>query len=236
MGAKILLIEDDASFRRTVARVLKLEKYETLEAGTGKLGIEKAKQFPPDLVVLDLVLPGIGGIDVCQALKQDQKTAGVPILILTGEDKDGQEVALLDMGADDYLTKPVKMERLQAHVRALLRRFQFSTQIPSAEIRAGGLDFDYAGKVVILHGKKFPHLTPKEFDLLWELAVRSPKPRDRTAIYKKVWGMDPPSEGSLKTVEVHIRRIRLKLGWRSDEWLLSVPGRGYCLAAPKSSR
>lgn len=235
MAAKILLIEDDASFRKTVAKVLKLEKYDTIEAGTGKLGIEKAKKSPPDLVVLDLVLPGIGGIDVCQALKQDKKTAGVPILVLTGEDKDGQEVALLDMGADDYLTKPVKMERLQAHVRALLRRFQSTTQILSAELREAGLDFDVAGKVVMLRGEKFPHLTPKEFDLLWELAVRSPKPRDRTAIYKKVWGMDPPSEGSLKTVEVHIRRIRLKLGWRSDEWLISVAGRGYCLVGPEKA-
>ena len=89
-----------------------LDRVQTVVAD--KLGVDKAVKAPPDLVVLDLVLPGIGGIDVCQALKQNQKTAGVPILILTGEDKNGQEITLLDMGADDYLTKPVKMERLLA--------------------------------------------------------------------------------------------------------------------------
>jgi DNA-binding response OmpR family regulator len=233
MAAKILLVEDDAAFRKSVRGVLKLHDYEVSETATGKKGIEITRADLPDLVVLDMVLPGIGGLDVCQALKQSLDTAGVPILILTGEDQEGQEVACLDMGADDYLTKPVQMEVLLAHVRALLRRFGGTTQIPAADLRKAGLDFDYDGKVVIFNGKKFPHLTPKEFGLLWELAHKSPTPQSREFLYKKVWGMDPPSKGALKTVEVHVRRIRLKLGWRADEWLVGVSGRGYVLAAPK---
>jgi len=94
----------------------------------------------------------------------------------------------------------------------------------------GSLRLDYKRKLVILDGKENPQLTPKEFGLLYELARCMPDPIDRTALYKKVWGMDPPSEGSLKTVDVHVRRIRLKLGWSGDQWLSYVNGRGYRLA------
>ena len=96
----------------------------------------------------------------------------------------------------------------------------------------GPLSLDYQGKIVLFKGREFSLLTPKEFDLLYELARHSPVPMDRTALYKRVWGMDPPSEGSLKTVDVHARRIRLKLGWGAEEWLSYVSGRGYRLSPP----
>ncbi|UPT75634.1 MAG: response regulator transcription factor [Elusimicrobiota bacterium] len=120
--SKVLLIEDDASFRKAVSDVLSLEGYEVKQAPSGKAGILAAQQDPPDLVILDLIMPGMKGLEVCQFLKQDAKTANVPIIILTGNDKDGQDIACLDMGADDYLIKPVKSERLLAYARALLRR------------------------------------------------------------------------------------------------------------------
>lgn len=230
---RILLVDDDQAFRKSVARILKHEGYEVLEAATGKSGVERVAAAPPDLILLDLVMPGINGLEVCQALKQEVRTAALPILILTGNDQEGQEISCLDLGADDYLVKPVKRERLLAHCRALLRRAQQETGVPtSSPLRVGALQLDYDRKRVVLGTKEYLHLTPKEFGLLHYLACISPTPQEREVLYKKVWGIDAPSEGSLKTVDVHVRRIRLKLGWRRDEWLVNVSGRGYCLKAP----
>lgn len=224
---KILLIDDDAAFRRTLARVLGDNGFESVQAGAGPAGVAKAAEEKPDLIILDLVLPGPQGTDVCLALKREPATAGIPVLMLTGNDKEGMEVACLDMGADDYLTKPAKTGRLLAHCRALMRR-SGSTEVLSL----GSLRLDYERKEVALGGRKHEHLTPKEFDLLYFLARHASVPKTREEIYRQVWGEEPPSAVSLRTVEVHIRRIRLKLGWKSGEWLVSITGRGYCLAPP----
>ena len=232
--AKVLLIEDDASFRKAVSDVLTLEGYDVKQAPSGKAGIMAAQSDAPDLVILDLIMPGMKGLEVCQFLKQDAKTANVPIIILTGNDKDGQDIACLDMGADDYLIKPVKSARLLAYCRALLRR-NAGEERPetAATVDVGGLQLDYPRKLVKLAGKEYQHLTPKEFELLYFLAKRTPNPTERADVYREVWGVEAPSEGSLKTVEVHVRRVRLKLGWKSDQWLVSVSGRGYALIPPK---
>jgi DNA-binding response OmpR family regulator len=234
VASKVLLIEDDANFRRTVADVLGAEGYAVAQAPSGKAGILAAQSDPPDLIILDIVMPGMKGTEVCQYLKQDAQTARVPVIILTGNDKDGQDVACLDMGADDYLTKPVKTERLLAYCRAILRRTAGESRedLP-ARLEVGELALDYSRKVVILGRKEYAHLTPKEFELLYFLGRRTPTPSDRAVIYREVWGVEPPSEGALKTVEVHVRRVRLKLGWKSDQWLVSVTGRGYALIPPK---
>ncbi len=232
--AKVLLIEDDASFRKAVSDVLSLEGYEVKQAPSGKAGIMAAQSEPPDLVILDLIMPGMKGLEVCQFLKQDAKTANVPIIILTGNDKDGQDIACLDMGADDYLIKPVKSERLLAYARALLRRNAGEDKPePPSGVEVGSLSLDYGRKLVKLGSKEFQHLTPKEFELLYFLAKRTPNPTERAEVYREVWGVEAPSEGALKTVEVHVRRVRLKLGWKSDQWLVSVSGRGYALIPPK---
>ena len=233
MTTRVLLIEDDASFRNAVSDVLTLEGYEVLQAPSGKTGIMIAQKELPDLVVLDLIMPGMKGLEVCQFLKQDALTARLPIIILTGNDKDGQDVACLDMGADDYLTKPVKSARLLAYCRALLRRTAGEAHAePPAEISVGELSLDYARKLVKVGKAQHAHLTPKEFELLYYLARRAPAPADRATIYRDVWGVEPPSEGALKTVEVHVHRVRPKLGWKSDQWLVSVSGRGYALIPP----
>lgn len=233
MPTRVLLIEDDASFRKAVSDVLELEGYEVLQAPSGKAGIVTVKKEMPDLVVLDLIMPGMKGLEVCQVLKQDAVTARVPIIILTGNDKDGQDIACLDMGADGYLAKPVKSDRLLAHIRALLRRSAGEAAEAPALVTVGDMKLDYNRKLVVIGKTEHPHLTPKEFELLYYLARRTPNPTDRSTIYKDVWGVEPPSEGVLKTVEVHVRRVRLKLGWKSDQWLASVSGRGYALIPPK---
>lgn len=232
MGHRILLVENDAAFRGTVRNILELNGFEVAEAGTGKAGIAETVRSSPALVIVDLVMPGIDGLEVCQTLKQDHATAGIPLLILTGHDKEGQDIACLDMGADDYLTKPVKTKRLLAHVHALLRRSHAENAEPPSELTVGGLRLDYEGKAVGLAGKSYAHLTPKEFGLLYELALIAPKPLDRGDLYRKIWGMEPPSQMSLRTVEVHVRRIRLKLRWKNDVWLVTIQGRGYALIPP----
>ena len=167
MGSKVLLIEDDASFRKAVGDVLADEGYTVIQAPSGKAGILAAQKEMPDLVILDLIMPGMKGLEVCQFLKQDLQTARLPIIILTGNDKDGQDIACLDMGADDYLTKPVKSARLLAYARALLRRNAGEERAePPASVEVGGLSLDYPRKLVKLAGKEYPHLTPKEFELL----------------------------------------------------------------------
>ncbi|MCM2304002.1 MAG: response regulator transcription factor [Elusimicrobia bacterium] len=234
MATKVLLIDDDASFRKAVGDVLSLEGYTVLQAPSGKAGIMTAQSEMPDLVILDLVMPGMKGLEVCQVLKQDIQSARIPIIILTGNDKEGQDIACLDMGADDYLTKPVKSARLLAYARALLRRNAGEERAePPARLEVGGLSLDYPRKLVKLGSKEYQHLTPKEFELLYFLANRTPKPTERAEVYREVWGVEAPSEGALKTVEVHVRRVRLKLGWKSDQWLVSVSGRGYALIPPK---
>ena len=234
MAMRVLLIEDDPAFRKAVSDVLSLEGYSVLQAPSGKAGISTAQKEQPDLVLLDLVMPGMKGLEVCQVLKQDALTAHVPVIVLTGNDKDGQDIACLDMGADDYLTKPVKSERLLAHCRALLRRTAGESPTPPpARVEVGELGLDYVRKVVAVGRREYSHLTPKEFELLYYLARRTPTPTDRATIYRDVWDVEPPSEGVLKTVEVHVRRVRLKLGWKSDQWLITVSGRGYAVIPPK---
>lgn len=234
MAPKVLLVDDDASFRKAVGDVLALEGYSVLQAPSGKAGILAVQKEMPELVILDLIMPGMKGLEVCQVLKQDAATARIPIIILTGNDKEGQDIACLDMGADDYLTKPVKSARLLAYARALLRRNAGEERAePPAALTVGALSLDYPRKLVKLGSKEYQHLTPKEFELLYFLAGRTPKPTERAEVYREVWGVEAPSEGALKTVEVHVRRIRLKLGWKSDQWLVSVSGRGYALIPPK---
>lgn len=226
--ADILAVDDDAAFLKIISDVLSRDGFNVSAVRSGRQAVKAASEKTPDLVILDLVMPGLRGLEVCQKLKELPATAGIPILILTGNDKDGQEIACLDMGADDYLIKPVKTERLLAHCRALLRRGKPAAKSGSS-LAVGALKLDYARKLVVLGGKEYSHLTPKEFELLWYLAERSPEPADRTALYRQVWGAEAPSEGALKTVEVHVRRIRLKLGLKSDAVLKTIAGRGYCV-------
>ena len=232
MPSSILVIEDDGAFRKELVKLLKSDGFTPKEAATGKSGLSEALKEPPDLVILDLGLPGIDGRQVCRSLKDQVLTAGIPVLILTGQDQEGQEISCLDMGADDYLTKPVDPQRLLARCRALVRRHRASAETP-ANLRLKDFELDHASKTASLAGRKVSHLTPKEFGVLYDLALQSPRPLDQTRLYQEVWGIEAPSEGSLKTVEVHVRRIRLKMDWRPEQWLVTVKSRGYALIPPE---
>lgn len=232
MLPSVLVIDDDPKFAGLVADVLSSNDFAVSIATSGPNGLRQAREMLPSLVLLDLWMPGMKGFEVCQKLKEDSTTSGLPILIITANDKEGQEIACLDMGADDYLVKPVKKDRLIARCRALLRRAK-GTEAPAVSVvEVAGVKLDYAAKTVLIGGVRHQELTPIEFGLLYELARRSPNPMDRAELYRQVWGIEAPSEGSLRTVEVHVRRIRLKLGWKSGDWLQTITGRGYAFIPP----
>lgn len=228
MKQKVLLIDDDAVFRRIATQILEQSPYEIIEAETGEAALSLVLQDQPDLILLDIALPGLNGMEICDRLKSSPRTAHIPVIVLTGNVRQGQEIACLDLGADDYLTKPMDGERLLARCRAVLRRSP-PKNAAKPNLRLGALSLNYVQKTVAFRGKVFTHLTPREFSLLYEIACLSPNPCDRVTLYRRLWGMEPPSESSLRTVDVHARRIRLKLGLKPNEWLKHVSGRGYCL-------
>jgi DNA-binding response OmpR family regulator len=227
-GERILVVEDDPVFRGAMIDALGLGG-RAGEASTAAEAFTMAIRDVPDLVIVDLGLPDGDGAELCRRLRNHENTAGISIVVLTGDTSEGRDAACLDAGADSYLAKPVKGPRLRSYVRALLRRRSMMSRRKSRPMRAAGLEFHYKSKVMRLGEKNYAEFSPREFEVLYALALSHPDPMGRGEIYRRVWGLEPPSDDSLRTVEVHISRIREKLGPRAREKLATVPGRGYRL-------
>ena len=221
MTARILIIEDDEAILRFLRRGLAYEGYQVDTATDGHMGLSLARDNPPDLVVLDLMLPGIDGFEVCRRLR----TGGpVPIMILTAKDSVTDRVQGLDMGADDYMVKPFNLDELLARIRALLRRAQPSR--PQV-LRFADLTLD-TGTRQASRGERVIPLTAKEYELL-ELFLRHPKQvLTREVIFDRVWGYDFGGESNV--LEVYIRYLRQKLEGEGEIRLIhTVRGVGYVL-------
>jgi two-component system response regulator MprA len=224
MSARILVIEDDEAILRFLRRGLAYEGYQVDTAIEGQSGLTLARDNPPDLVVLDIMLPGIDGLEVCRRLR----TGGpVPILILTAKDSVNDRVMGLDMGADDYMVKPFNLDELLARIRALLRRAQPSR--PQV-LRFADLILD-TGTRQASRGERVISLTAKEYELL-ELFMRHPRQvLTRDMIFDRVWGYDFGGESNI--IEVYIRYLRQKLELSGEVRLLhTVRGMGYVLREP----
>jgi DNA-binding response OmpR family regulator len=240
MPHRILLVEDDATLRETVAYNLRNQGYEVLTAADGYAALAVARREQPDLLLLDVMLPGIDGLEVCRILR---KESGLPILMLTARAEEIDRVVGLEMGADDYLTKPFSMRELLARVKALLRRVEiirqeFSTQpeeapadLPVAEARAETLAFtdleiDLSRREVRLGGNPV-RLKPKEFELLLFLARNRGIALSRDLILERVWGWT--FDGASRTVDVHVRWLREKIEPDPAEpaRIVTVRGIGY---------
>lgn len=221
MPARILVIEDEERIRQFLNRGLAYENYEVETAVDGKDGLEKARDNPPDLVLLDLMLPGIDGLEVCRRLRA---ASDVPILMLTAKEAIEDRVAGLDAGADDYLVKPFSFDELLARVRALLRRAQPSQ--PQV-FRFADLELDTGTRQGRRGGQTFD-LTAKEYELL-ELFMRNPRRvLTRDIIFDRVWGYDFGGESNI--IEVYVRYLRTKLEAEDEERLIhTVRGVGYAL-------
>ncbi len=225
MSARILVIEDDEGILKLLRRGLAYEGYTVDVATDGQTGLISARDTPPDLVILDLMLPGIDGLEVCRRLRAG---GDVPILMLTAKDGVSDRVLGLDMGADDYMTKPFVLDEVLARIRALLRRSQ-PTSRPKV-MRFADLSLD-TGTRQAMRGDQVISLTAKEYELL-ELFMRHPRQvLTRDVIFDRVWAYD--FGGASNIIEVYIRYLRQKLEANGEERLLhTVRGVGYVLREP----
>lgn len=221
MNSRILLIDDDERFAGLVKRALLAEGYQVEIAEDGLSGLALFSEKAPDLVVLDWVLPGLDGLEVCRRIRQEGTQ---PILMLTGKESTKDRVLGLDAGADDYMVKPYETEELMARIRALLRR----TQLEQSVIYTfGDLTLDTSSRQAMRSGRII-HLTAKEYDLL-EIFIRNPrKVLTREVIFDKVWGYDFGGESNV--LDVYIRYLRQKLETSKESKLIyTVRGVGYVL-------
>jgi len=228
MSERILIVEDDERIASMLRRGLIFEGYEAIVAHTGTAGLEKARERMPDLVILDLMLPGIDGMEVCRRLR----AAGeVPILMLTAKESVPDRVAGLDAGADDYMPKPFAFEELMARVRALLRRSTGDEAASGPEIlRFEDLELDTGTRQGRRGGRVFD-LTAKEYDLL-HMFMRHPRQvLTRDQIFDNVWGYDFGGESNI--IEVYVRYLRMKLEGEGESRLIhTARGVGYVLREP----
>jgi DNA-binding response OmpR family regulator len=203
---KILLIDDDPVLLDTLRYRLSREGFLVITAEDGVVGLELARQEKPDLVVLDLMLPELDGFDVCRILR---KESNVPILMLTARETETDKVVGLELGADDYLTKPFSLRELIARIRALIRRAGVSEALETPPVlSAGCVQVDTARREVLIKGEPVV-LKPKEFELLAYLIANKGLALSREQLLEKVWGYE--YEGEAKTVDVHIRWLRVKI-------------------------
>ncbi len=226
---KILVVEDERQIVRFLELELKHEGYEVETAFDGLTGLEAAETGKPDLILLDLMLPGMSGLEVCRRLRQNSE---VPVIMLTARDGTADKVLGLDWGATDYVTKPFVIEELLARIRAALRRSAVSQAAP--ELSAGGLSMDLAGRTVERDGESI-ELTRKEFDLLHYLIVNRGIALTRDQILSNVWSYD--FAGETKIVDVYIRYLRNKIDDRHEPKLIhTVRGVGYMLKEPEEEK
>lgn len=221
---KILVIEDEKDIVRMLEYNLRKEGFRTVSARDGEAGLETAKREMPDLVLLDLMLPGIDGLEVCKALKSARKTSAIPIIILTAKSQESDKIIGLELGADDYVTKPFSPRELIARVKAVLRRAKDKGKLPDV-FACGDLAADFSGISVTVKNKPV-ELTSKEFELLKELIRARGRVLSRGHLLNNVWGLDESLEIETRTVDVHIRTLRKKLKGEAER-IVTVKNYGY---------
>jgi phosphate regulon transcriptional regulator PhoB len=230
MSEKVLVVDDEKDLVDLVVYNLEKAGYRTLRAYDGETAVRKAQAEVPEAIVLDVMLPELDGWEVLKRLRADPKTAKLPVMMLTARGEETDKVLGLELGADDYLTKPFSPRELVARVRALLRRSrpsQAASAISGPSMHFEGLDIDPAAHEVKVK-KKPVELTAREFQLLAYFAARPGRVVTRELLLEELWKMDPDVE--TRTVDVHVRRLRQKLG-SAESMIKTVRGVGYKFAA-----
>jgi len=220
---RILLVEDEESFSDPLSYLLRREGYEVAVAETGPAALEDFDRDGADLVLLDLMLPGLSGMDVCRALRH---RSSVPVIMLTAKDSEIDKVVGLEIGADDYVTKPYSSRELLARIKAVLRRGQEPEELKPATLESGPVRMDVERHVVTVNGAHTA-LPLKEFELLEMLLRNSGRVLTRVQLIDRVWGSD--YVGDTKTLDVHVKRLRAKVepDPASPQFIVTVRGLGY---------
>lgn len=219
---RVLIVEDEESYREPLAYMLRRENFDVVEAADGASGLAEFDRVGADIVLLDLMMPGLPGTEVCRQLRL---RGSVPIIMITARDSEVDKVVGLELGADDYVTKPFSHRELVARIRAVLRRGQDVELVPDV-IEAGGVRMDVERHEVSVRGESV-RLALKEFELLEMLLRNSGRVMTRHQLIDRVWGAD--YVGDTKTLDVHIKRLRSKIEADPSrpEHLLTVRGLGY---------
>jgi two-component system response regulator RegX3 len=220
---RILVVEDEESFSDPLSYLLRKEGYEVSVAETGPMALEDFDRSGADLVLLDLMLPGLSGMDVCRALRH---RSSVPVIMLTAKDSEIDKVVGLEIGADDYVTKPYSSRELLARIKAVLRRGQEPDELLPATLESGPVRMDVERHVVTVKGEH-TLLPLKEFELLEMLLRNTGRVLTRAQLIDRVWGSD--YVGDTKTLDVHVKRLRGKVepDPANPEFIITVRGLGY---------
>jgi two-component system, OmpR family, KDP operon response regulator KdpE len=226
MSARILLVDDEVAIQRTLGPLLQTHGYEVETAVTGQGAVKMAAQHPPDLIVLDLGLPDLDGTEVCRRIRETSK---VPILVLSARGGEADKVRALDLGADDFVTKPFGPEELLARIRVALRRVMSDKEEATGHLHAGDLTIDYDRRRV-QRGDEEIRLTPKEFELLSLLARNHDRVLTHRAILKAVWGPNAVNQPEHLWALVAQLRKKLEPDPSAPRYLLSEPWVGYRFA------
>jgi phosphate regulon transcriptional regulator PhoB len=225
VASDVLIVEDEPDIRSLIVHHLTRDGFRCRTAATGPEALARVRTAAPDLVVLDLMLPEMNGLEVCRRLRADPATAAMPIIMLTAKTDEVDRVVGLEMGADDYVAKPFSPKELVARVRAVLRRARPGEAARSLTV--GGVSLDVARHLVTIQGRPI-ELTPKEFDLLHALLDAAGRVLSREHLLNRVWGYARADEIESRTVDVHIRRLRAKLG-AEERRIATIKGVGYRL-------
>ena len=224
MKETILIVEDEKDIVKMLDYNLKKEGFKILTAHDGEDALDEASTKHPDLILLDLMLPGIDGLEVCKELKSERKTASIPVIMLTAKSQESDKVVGLELGADDYVTKPFSPRELIARIKAILRRAKDKDK--SLEIlKIGDLTMDLS-KISVTIKDKPVELTSKEFELLRTLVQAKGRMLSRDYLLDNIWGFDHAIEIQTRTVDVHIRTLRKKLK-TAAKYIITVKNYGY---------
>lgn len=229
-SAKILIVDDAQQVRRVLRTALSAEGYTIFEAGTGEEALESVRKSTPDAILLDVNMPGIGGLETCREIR---RTLDVPIVMLTVRNAERDKVMALDAGADDYVVKPFGMAELLARMRAALRRRTPATKLTTFSSKDFAVDFE--GRRVKVKGQEV-HLTPKEFELLRQLIANAGKPITHRRLLQAVWGPDYGDEPEHLRVMINQLRKKIESDPARPKLILTEPWVGYRFQTPREAK
>lgn len=229
-SAKILVVDDEPQVRRVMKATLTAEGYTITEASSGGEALEMFRAIPPDIILLDLNMPGMDGLEACRQIRE---SSDVPIIMLTVRNAERDKVQALDAGADDYVVKPFGMQELLARIRAALRRKLPQDKLPP--FASKDLNIDFEARRVVAHGREV-HLTPKEFDVLRRLVESQGKPLTHRRLLQAVWGPDYGDEPEYLRVVVNQLRKKIESDPTHPKLILTEPWVGYRFETPKEGK